>query len=134
MPSPSSSTSTPVVYTEPSTTLPRRSSSTGSPPTSTSKKTCSSPKASDGSIVGYGDVGESGDSVWLDVRAFDARACRAALLETLERIAHEKKPGARLLGFVAEKDTGLRSVYEERGYEVIRHSYRMEIDAPRPPR
>lgn len=84
-------------------------------------------EGSDGSIVGYGDVGEAADSIWLDVRALDAER-QHALLETLEPIADEKKPGARLLGFVEEKDAGLRSIYEERGYQVIRHSYRMEVE------
>jgi mycothiol synthase len=83
-------------------------------------------EAADGSIVGYGDIGETGDAIWLDVRAFDPGPERA-LLESLERIARNKRPGARLLGFVAEEDEGLRGVYEESGYEVIRHSYRMEI-------
>jgi ribosomal protein S18 acetylase RimI-like enzyme len=95
-------------------------------------------QAADGSIVGYGDIGETGDTIWLDVRAFDPGPERA-LLESLESIARNKRPGARLLGFVAEEDEGLRVVYEESGYEVIRHSYRMEIDLedlaedPRPP-
>jgi ribosomal protein S18 acetylase RimI-like enzyme len=84
-------------------------------------------EGSDGSIVGYGDVGESGDSIWLDIRALDPQP-QQALLEALEPIAHERKPGARLLGFVTEKDADLRRVYEEHGYQVIRHSYRMEIE------
>jgi ribosomal protein S18 acetylase RimI-like enzyme len=84
-------------------------------------------EGSDDSIVGYGDVGESGESIWLDIRAFDSEP-QQALLEALELIARERKPGARLLGFVTEKDTGLRRVYEEHGYQVIRLSYRMEIE------
>jgi mycothiol synthase len=84
-------------------------------------------EASDGSLVGYGDVGDSGGAIWLDIRAFDADV-KHALLDELERIAHEKKPGSRLLGFVTEKDEVLRRVYEKRGYEVIRHSYRMEVE------
>ena len=84
-------------------------------------------EGSDGSIVGYGDVGENGELIWLDIRAFDPEP-QQGLLEALEPIAWEKKPGARLLGFVTEKDTGLRRVYEEHGYQVIRHSYRMEIE------
>ena len=80
-----------------------------------------------GGIAGYGDIGQTGDVVWLDVRAFEEGPQRA-LIETLEAVAHEKAPGSRLLGFVAEKDTGLRRAYEEAGYAVIRHSYRMEIE------
>jgi mycothiol synthase len=84
-------------------------------------------EGSDGSLVGYGDVGESGGAIWLDIRSFDAEV-EHGLLDGLEQIAHEKRPGARLLGFVTEKDEALRSIYEERGYEVIRHSYRMEVE------
>ena len=96
-------------------------------------------EAADGSIVGYGDIGESGDTTWLDIRAFDPESQRA-LLGSLERIARYKRPGARLLGFLDAEDEGLRRVYEESGYEVIRHSYRMEVDLgdlgddPGPPR
>jgi mycothiol synthase len=80
-----------------------------------------------GSLVGYGDLGDSGEAIWLDVRGFDAEAQRA-LVQALEKIAQEKKPGARVLGFVTEKDAGLRRVYEDFGYQLIRHSYRMEIE------
>jgi mycothiol synthase len=84
-------------------------------------------EGSDGSIVGYGDVGESGDTIWLDVRAMRPEPL-SALVEALERVAHEKKPGSRLLGYVTEGDMSLRRSFEEAGYEVVRHSYRMEID------
>jgi mycothiol synthase len=84
-------------------------------------------EGSDGSIVGYGDLGESGDTVWLDVRALEAEP-QPALVEALERVVHEKRPANRLLGYVSEGDTNLRRTYEEAGYEVVRHSYRMEID------
>jgi ribosomal protein S18 acetylase RimI-like enzyme len=84
-------------------------------------------EAADGSIIGYGDIGETGDTIWLDIRGFDTEP-EQALLESLEQIAWNKRPGARLLGYVTEKDEGLRRIYEESGYKVIRHSYRMEID------
>jgi ribosomal protein S18 acetylase RimI-like enzyme len=84
-------------------------------------------EVADGSIVGYGDIGESGDTIWLDIRAFDPEP-EQTLLGSLERIARNKRPGARLLGFLDEEDEGLRRVYEESGYKVIRHSYRMEVD------
>jgi mycothiol synthase len=80
-----------------------------------------------GSLVGYGDLGESGDAIWLDVRGFEVEP-RRDLIQALEEIAQEKKAGARLLGFVTEKDESLRRLYEELGYEVVRHSYRMEIE------
>jgi mycothiol synthase len=84
-------------------------------------------EGSDGSIVGYGDIGKGADSIWLDIRALEVEP-QHALLESLEPIAHEKDAGARLLGFVTEKDADLRRVYEESGYRVVRHSYRMEIE------
>jgi mycothiol synthase len=84
-------------------------------------------EGSNGSIVGYGDVGESGETIWLDVRTL-GRAPQRPLVEALERAAHAKKPGSRLLGYVTEKDADLRRTYEDAGYEVVRHSYRMEID------
>lgn len=83
-------------------------------------------EGSDGAIVGYGDVGEFGDTIWLDVRTLDVEPQRA-LVEALEHVAGEKKPGCRLFGYVTEGDTGLRFTFEEAGYEVVRHSYRMEI-------
>jgi len=84
-------------------------------------------EAADGSIVGYGDIGETGDTIWLDIRGFDPEP-EQALLESLEQIARNKRPGSRLLGFVTEKDQGLRRIYEGSGYKIIRHSYRMEVD------
>jgi mycothiol synthase len=84
-------------------------------------------EASEGSIVGYADIGVEGDHVWLDVRALD-RETMHALLDAIEGRAMEKKPGAGLLGFVSGEDRLLREVYEEAGYRVIRHSFRMEID------
>lgn len=89
-------------------------------------------EAADGSIVGYGDIGETGGTIWLDIRAFDPEPERA-LLESLEHVAGKKRPSARLLGFVSEKDEDLRRVYEASGYKVVRHSYRMEVDLDEPP-
>ena len=39
-------------------------------------------ESSDGSLVGYGDVGEFGGAFWLDIRGFDPET-ELALLETL---------------------------------------------------
>ena len=83
--------------------------------------------SSDGDLVGYGDIGEFGDAIWLDIRAFEAGPAEA-LRETLEPMGREKRPDARLFGYAAEKDGPLRRVYEEGGYRAVRHSYRMEID------
>lgn len=72
----------------------------------------------DGSLLAYGDIGDWGGAIWLDVRGFDDEAQHAII--------------ARL-----EEDAALRRLYEERGYRLVRHSFRMEADLaelpPEPP-
>lgn len=89
-------------------------------------------EAADGSILGYADIGVEGDHVWLDLRGLEVESLRA-LLDAIERRAAEKKPGAGLLGFLSEEDRLLREVYGQAGYNVIRHSFRMEIELQRLP-
>jgi mycothiol synthase len=84
-------------------------------------------EASDGSIVGYADVGVQGDHVWLDIRGLELEILRA-LREAIELRAAEKKPDAALMGWLSQEDRLLHQVYEEAGYRTIRHSFRMEID------
>jgi ribosomal protein S18 acetylase RimI-like enzyme len=83
-------------------------------------------EAPDGSLVGYADLGVHGQNIWLDVRGLDPQALQA-LLDAIEARATEKKRGAGLLGYAAESDRVLLDIYEQAGYRVIRHSYRMEI-------
>ena len=83
-------------------------------------------EGSDGSLVGYADIGLHGGHVWLDVRGLEREPVKA-ILEEIEARAAEKKPGAGLMGFVSESDQLIRDLYEEAGYRVIRHSYRMEV-------
>jgi mycothiol synthase len=89
----------------------------------------------DGSLLGYADIGVQGGQVWLDVRGLEPEPLRA-LLEAIEARAAEKKPGAGLFGYISEPDHVARGLYEEAGYGVIRHGYRMEISldggAPEP--
>jgi mycothiol synthase len=80
----------------------------------------------DGSLVGYADIGTQEDHVWLDVRGIEPEPQRA-LLDAIETRAAEKKPGAGLMGFTSESDQVARGLYEEAGYSIIRHGYRMEI-------
>jgi mycothiol synthase len=80
----------------------------------------------DGSLVGYADLGVQGEHVWLDVRGLEPEALRG-LLEALEARAAEKKPGGGLMGYTSESDQAVRELYEQKGYRVIRHGYRMEI-------
>jgi mycothiol synthase len=84
-------------------------------------------EAEDGSLLGFGDLGDWGGAIWLDVRGFDVEPLRA-IVERLEQLAQTKKPGAKLMAFATEKDTTLRRMYEELGYRVVRHSFRMEAD------
>jgi mycothiol synthase len=80
----------------------------------------------DGSLIGYADIGVQGEQVWLDVRGLEAEPLRA-LLDAVQARAAEKKPGAGLFGFISEPDHVVHAVYEQMGYRVMRHSYRMEI-------
>ena len=86
----------------------------------------------DGSLVGYADLGIWGEHVWLDVRGVEADALPSLLAE-IEARASERKPGAHLLGYANESDDLVRDAYERAGYQVIRHSFRMEIDLDAPP-
>lgn len=84
-------------------------------------------ESSDGSIIGYADLGVEGEHVWLDIRGLELESLRA-LREAIELRAAEKKPSAALLGYLSAEDRLLRQVYDEAGYRPIRHSFRMEID------
>jgi mycothiol synthase len=83
-------------------------------------------EAADSSILGYADIGVEGDHVWIDLRGAEPESLYA-LLDAIEQRAAEKKPGAGLFGFVSGKDELVRKIYEQAGYRVIRHSFRMEI-------
>lgn len=92
-------------------------------------------EASGGSLVGYADLGLHGEHIWLDLRGLEPEPLRA-LLDAIEARAVEKKPGAGLIGYTSESDQVVRDLYEQAGYRVTRHSYRMEISldggAPEP--
>jgi mycothiol synthase len=82
----------------------------------------------DGTIVGYGDVGDQandGSVLWLDIRGEANKELHAEL----ERRALERRgPEGVLRAVVDERDDRLREHLEERGYHRIRSSYRMGID------
>lgn len=92
-------------------------------------------EGADGSLLGYADIGVQGEQVWFDVRGLEAEALEA-LLGAIEARAAEKQPGAGLFAFISEPDQVARALYEQAGYRVIRHGYRMEISldggAPEP--
>lgn len=89
----------------------------------------------DGALVGYADLGVQGEHVWLDVRGL-VREPQRALIDAIQGRAAERKPTAGVMAFISESDQLARELYEEAGYQVTRHSYRMEITlggAPPPP-
>jgi mycothiol synthase len=83
-------------------------------------------EGSDGALVGYADIGLQGEHVWLDVRGVEEQPLRG-LLGAIEKRAAERKPGAVLMGYTSESDRIVRDLYEQAGYRVVRHGYRMEI-------
>jgi mycothiol synthase len=92
-------------------------------------------EGADGSLVGYADLGIHGEHIWLDVRGLEQEPQRA-LIDAIQERAAERKPRAGLMAYISEADHLVRDLYEQAGYRVMRHSYRMEISlesAPIPP-
>jgi mycothiol synthase len=83
--------------------------------------------SSSGAVFGYADLGVQGEYVWLDIRATEPEAL-PALLEAIEERAAAKKPEAKLMGYTSEADLPLRDLYENAGYTLVRHSFRMRIE------
>jgi mycothiol synthase len=86
-----------------------------------------------GRIVGYGDVADEGglhQTFPIDLRVHpDAAEAAPVLLDALEaRARAQAQAGAVMRLFVNTRDHGLRVLAEERGYRVVRSSYRMVID------
>lgn len=78
-------------------------------------------------ITGYADVGLHGEHVWLDVRATDAGSLPALLL-AIENVAAAKEPEAKVVGYTSADDTPLCDLFSSSGYDLVRHSYRMQVD------
>ena len=89
-------------------------------------------EAPGGQLVGYGDIGVHGGHVWLDVRAIDPQAL-PNLLQVVEERAAAKEPEAGLIGYASAEDEPLRKLYEDAGYELVRHSFRMRIELDHEP-
>ena len=88
----------------------------------------SSPRTRDGSIVGYGDIGETGDAVWLDVRAFERRAAARVARDARSGSRTRRSPARASWGSWRRRTPASAASTRRRGYQVIRHSYRMEIE------
>ncbi len=84
-------------------------------------------ESANGQLGGYADLGAHGDSVWIDIRGTDPETL-PALLEAIEQRARAKEPDKKLWGYSAAEDASLNELFEQTGYRVVRHSYRMRID------
>jgi mycothiol synthase len=86
----------------------------------------------EGRIVGYLDLVSAGDGYFAaDVRALDREAA-----DTLVAAAEARAGRGRIHGVAQGDDDLMRTVYEEAGYEPVRHSFEMRIeldgDVPEP--
>jgi mycothiol synthase len=87
-----------------------------------------------GVVRGYVDLDADTEQVWwIDLRVPPAEEAgvREPLMDWVEQEAQRRaagKTGAVARFFVAEGDAPTRTALEERGYRVIRSSYRMRID------
>lgn len=80
-----------------------------------------------GGLGGYADLGVHGEMVWVDIRGTDPETL-PPLLEAIEQRARAKEPDKKLWGYTAADDAPLNELFEQTGYRVVRHSYRMRID------
>jgi len=80
-----------------------------------------------GGLGGYADLGVHGEMVWVDIRGTDPETL-PPLLEAIEQRARAKEPDKKLWGYTAAADAPLNELFEQTGYRVVRHSYRMRID------
>jgi mycothiol synthase len=86
--------------------------------------------ADDAPILGYVDVSAHPEpKYWIDVRVPTSVSTdvRDALLTWAEGRARDRK-ATLVRAFTSDQDTAAKDVLERRGYELIRHSYRMRID------
>lgn len=88
-----------------------------------------------GELTAYADVGDESEEhirYWLDLRCDAARAQPEELAALIawaeERARSDAKPGAGFRGFVDSADTTVTRALEEAGLQLLRHSFRMEID------
>jgi mycothiol synthase len=89
----------------------------------------------DGRLRGYADVTvHAPPKAWADLRVPPSEhddEVRLALIDWAEERAAERvggQPGALLRFFADGADAAIKRLLEERGYELIRHSYRMRIE------
>jgi mycothiol synthase len=86
--------------------------------------------AANESLVGYADVSPHPEpKYWLDVRVpvSEDDVVRETLVDWAEERARQRG-GTLVRAFAYDRDEPEKKVLELRGYELIRHSYRMRID------
>jgi mycothiol synthase len=87
-----------------------------------------------GSVVGYADVRSDDDGARfpIDVRTdpgVGGPEVAGALVDAVEAWARERaQPGAQMQAFAPERDEPYHRALHDRGYELVRHSFNMEID------
>jgi mycothiol synthase len=84
-------------------------------------------------LVGYMDVREEEGRVFVDVRVAPAahgRGVADALLARAEEWAREHVPRAAMRAFAPERDHEVQAAVRRAGYELVRHSFTMQIDLP----
>jgi ribosomal protein S18 acetylase RimI-like enzyme len=93
----------------------------------------------DGELVGYADVNDGGPRrtrFWIDMRLRPGAPENAgdALVAALETRARGRAaPGGLTRGIFAERDELAKRIFESRGYELVRHSLRMELSLEEEP-
>lgn len=100
--------------------------------------------ARDGQLLGYGDVSDESrlhTRIWFDVRVRPGAGPAVAeqLLDALEpralEFAAEAGSGEQVVlrGFAWDTEREVNGVYLGRGFEVVRHSFRMQIELDEEP-
>lgn len=78
----------------------------------------------DGRVIGYLDlITEDGEHFVADVRALEREPA-----DTLLGAAESRAGSGRIHGVVQGDDDLMRSVYQDGGYELVRHSFQMRIE------
>jgi mycothiol synthase len=88
----------------------------------------------EGALLGYVDIYADPEPIyWVDLRVPPSEGddVRSALLDWVEAEADKRaadREGAVTRVYTAEVDAPIKQMLEDRGYALIRHSYRMRID------
>jgi mycothiol synthase len=86
----------------------------------------------EGALVAYGDVSEHGGKAWLDVREHprvgDGRAAKAVLEALIPRALELAPTPVVLRSWVPRGEENVKAMFEREGFEIMRHSFRMEVD------